>query len=780
MNIQSDHLKLQFDKTHAQYSLHSLDSDGVSLSGKVEAAVTLKYHRGRGLQTLVLSIGEVVENNVSSPIGEAQISAFSYQTQLPGVSLIVRIGLAADQPFMLIQLEVSNQSDLPLAVEQLTPVDITSGALHLGIENTPKPVFYSNGWQSWSSTGAYSLGDRQRTSILGPFQSPMVFNPGTPKPKRRNHFSGDMFGVIGDQDSRIGLLAGFLSQEQHFGSLETHFNPSPSLKMWAIGDHTCLEPGGSMKTDWAVLNFIALDATDPLHNYLQAVADLYQIDTNRPIPTGWCSWYYFYQNISQENIEANLKTIKEWQHKLPLDLFQIDDGFEPYPGDWFDFVPEFPDGLLPIVEKTNQAELTPGVWLAPFIVHPKAQLVKDHTDWLLRDRKGKPVNAGFVWNAFTYALDLTHPQALNYACEVIQTAIEEWGFRYLKLDFLYAAALDGIHRDPTLTRAQILRKGLSALRQAAGPDVTLLACGCPIGSALGLFDAMRIGADVSGHWKPHFPPVSPLLHKETHMPSARNALQNILSRTMLHRRWWINDPDCLLIRPDSDLTLAEVHTLATAISLTGGSLLLSDDLPALPQERLQIAQALLPLIGLRARVMDWIDANTPNRLRLDMDGAPGDWHLLACFNWADEPNTLAFSPQAFDLDPEMDWWIREFWSGETGMMRAETAYTFHNVPPHGVRVIAARPYQAETPAYLGGDLHLSQGVEIRTWHVADQTVSFTLDLDREVSGNIYLYLPWVPKGAKANGTPCPINPVRDSVYAVHLPPAAGHSIQVAK
>jgi len=112
------------------------------------------------------------------------------------------------------------------------------------------------------------------------------------------------------------------------------------------------------------------------------------------------------------------------------------------------------------------------------------------------------------------------------------------------------------------------------------------------------------------------------------------------------------------------------------------------------------------------------------------------------------------------------------------MMRGETAYAFHNVPPHGVRVVAARAYQAETPTYLGGDLHLSQGLEISAWQATDQTVSFTLDLDRKVSGNIYLYLPWVPKGAKANGTPCPINPVRDSVYAVHLPPAAGHSIQV--
>ncbi len=197
--------------------------------------------------------------------------------------------------------------------------------------------------------------------------------------------------------------------------------------------------------------------------------------------------------------------------------------------------------------------MTPGIWLAPFILHRKAALVKDHPDWLLRNSRGKPVNAGYVWNTFTYALDLTNPEALEYTCDVIQAAVEKWGFEYLKLDFLYAAALEGVYQDPTKTRAQVLRMGLEALRDAAGPEVTLLACGCPLGSALGLFEAMRIGADVSGSWEPHFPPVSPILRKEPNMPSARNALQNIITRAPLHRHWWINDPDCLLVRADTDL-----------------------------------------------------------------------------------------------------------------------------------------------------------------------------------------------------------------------------------
>ena len=403
-----------------------------------------------------------------------------------------------------------------------------------------------------------------------------------------------MYGLIGDRETKVGMVAGFLSQKAQFGSLEASFIPEPSLKVWANGDDRHIPSGTKIQTDWLAVSFVSLADPDPLGPYLATVGRLHGVVQDESVPVGWCSWYHFYQDIDEKVLDANLDTVIALEPELPLELFQIDDGFETYPGDWYDFDPGFPNGLKPLVEKTKAAGLIPGVWLAPFIVHNKARLVTEHPDWLLRDAEGKTVTAGFVWNNFTLALDLTNPEALAYTQDVIRTAVQDWGFTYLKLDFLYAAALDGVYQDPTLTRAQVLRMGLEALREAAGPEITMLGCGCPLGSGLGIFEAMRISADVSGYWKPHFPPVSGILQNEPHMPSARNAIHNILTRAPLHRRWWVNDPDCLLVRPDTKLSLAEVQTLTSAIGLTGGSLLVSDDLPALPEDRLAIAQALLP------------------------------------------------------------------------------------------------------------------------------------------------------------------------------------------
>jgi alpha-galactosidase len=778
MEIETKDLKFSFAPLSGTINLQARTAPKAGFKARISASVELdgKPQSLLGRDWSILETEEpVIREHPTGPIRQITIHL---DTTLPGVQLILRCALSISQAMALIQLELRNQSRKTLRVRELTLLDIRSGDLQFGDSPITAPTFYSNGWQSWSTSGTYVIGDKQQTSMLKRMQNPMTVNPGTPQPKKRDTFTGDMFGLVGDRVSRIGLVAGFLSQKAHFGSLETIFNPEPSLRVWANGDRTHLEPGANMTTDWLSLTVTNLDDPEPFGSYLQAVTQTHGFRSDDPIPVGWCSWYHFYQDIDQEKIEANLDSVIELKQDVPLPLFQIDDGFEPYPGDWFDFVPGFPQGLKPIVEKATAADLTPGVWLAPFIVHPKSKLAADHPEWLLRDENDKLVRAGFVWNSLTLALDLTIPEALDYAREVIHTAVEDWGFTYLKLDFLYTAALQGAYRDPTMTRAEVMRMGLEALREAAGPEITMLACGCPLGSALGLFEAMRISADVSGHWEPHFPPFTPLLRKEPHMPAARNAIHNILTRAPLHRHWWINDPDCLLVRPDTDLSLAEVQSLTSLIGLTGGSLLLSDDLPALPADRLTMVEALLPVIDRRARVMDLFDTNFPSTLRLDLDGSIGPWHMLAKFNWEDVPADMTFSTADFDLPQNEIWWSREFWTGELGQLGPNSPITFSNVPAHGCRVLAVRPFDANTPTYLGSDLHLSQGQEVADWQVGDEELSLKFKLGRQAAGRVYFYLPWMPAGAWHRDEDFMLEEQGLGVYALDLENVDGTTLQI--
>ncbi len=687
--------------------------------------------------------------------GRVRMIRFLVPCHVNVMSYEVTFGVVEEYPLVVWKVKIINQGDAPIFVDKIEMLRVSAedqnSALQFSQAKTASDLgFFHNGWQSWSPVGWVPGDGRMPHTNLGGMQAPMIINTGTPTPTKAGEFGSDFFAVVGDRKARTGFLLGFLTQKQHFGSLYANYNDPFTLKLWANGDHARLDPGKSIETDWAVFSPILLDHREPLEKYFEAVARENHVRLPTESPVGWCSWYYYYTNLGAEDVRSNLKTIVEQHETMPVDLVQIDDGFESQVGDWFTFKPRFSEGVKGLADEIKQEGLIPGLWLAPFIVHPKSELYKNHPDWLLRKANGKPVNAGFVWNALDTALDLTVPEALEYACSVVRTAAKDWGYPYLKLDFLYAAALPGVYRDPTRTRAQVLRMGMEAIREAVGSEVTLLGCGAPFGSMLGLVEAMRIGPDVSGDWLPQFNGVGLFFKNEPSMPCARNSIRNILSRANLHQHWWINDPDCLLIRPDSHLTLAEVQSLTAAIAVTGGSILISDDLTKLPQDRRRIAEVLLPVIGERARVIDWFDAELPSRLRLDLLNETGEWHLVTKFNWSDKAQKMSLSTSDFLLE-EDEYWFSDFWGGEIRQLTKGETFTSVEIPAHGCVMGAFRRVKPNTPQYLGSDLHFSQGKEVANWEASDSEVSFTLRLPRKTSGQIKLALPWTEATAELEG-----------------------------
>ncbi len=81
--------------------------------------------------------------------------------------------------------------------------------------------------------------------------------------------------------------------------------------------------------------------------------------------------------------------------------------------------------------------------------------------------------------------------------------------------------------------------------------------------------------------------------------------------------------------------------------------------------------------------------------------------------------------------------MREFWTGgESAVVSGR--YIFKDVPAHGVRLIALRTYSS--PAYLGSDLHLSQGgVELSKWKEKSEELILELDLERRKARAIFTF-----------------------------------------
>jgi alpha-galactosidase len=694
---------------------------------------------------------------------------FQPQSPIAGLEIQVVFSMMKENPVIMWKVNVANQGSRSVWIERIdlirkpnhkdeTCLQTNSSSAALG--------FFVNGWQSWSFSGITSQATQQLRSHLGLLQNPMIVDAGLKNTDRYASIA-DMFAVLLDREKEKGCLIGFLSQKEQFGHIALTSWKNPDICMWADADGVRLDVHAALQTDWAIFMLVEGSDSESTHLYFDLAARENKIAFQSKVFTGWCSWYQYYHDINEEIIRENLEVLDAHRADFPLDLVQIDDGFEEHAGDWLFFKSGFPQGVKPLAQDIEKKDFIPGLWLAPFIVQRSSDLYTKHPDWILRKANGRPVNAGFGWNSLATALDLTNPAASDYVRTVITKAVQDWQYPYLKLDFLYAAALKGNYFDPTKTRAQVLRTGLEDIRDAAGQKTYLVGCGLSLGPALGIVDSMRIGPDVSGSWKPAYFNVNVLPKNEPSVPCARNSLRNILTRANMHKRWWVNDPDCILVRDQSDLTIAEVQTLATVIGLSGGSMVFSDDLTSLSSERLQLAARLLPPLSNNMLVLDWLQNQYPCRMRTTMENASGNWDLLAQINWKDEDCSVTLSVGSFGL-PDGNYWISDFWGQQVYQTSESSLLGEFKIPAHGCLLLAVRPVQNGKDQYLGSDLHFSQGIEVKKWTIRKNETRFVLDLRRKTSGQIYLSIPSTPMKIESSQDISDFTKIGQSIYKMQV------------
>jgi alpha-galactosidase len=243
--------------------------------------------------------------------------------------------------------------------------------------------------------------------------------------------------------------------------------------------------------------------------------------------------------------------------------------------------------MAALAESIKKSGRRAGLWLAPLLAARSSRLFRDHPDWMLRDDRSRPVNAGMNWGEKLYALDTSNLAVLDWLAGLMRQ-VRGWGYDYVKLDFLYAGALTGERRGDE-PREQAYRRSLEVIRDVLGEDVYLLACGAPILPSLGIADALRVGPDTAGEWEIHRDAV---LLSSASLPGAKNAV-----RTTLHELW-LNpliqvDPDvCFFTSRQNSLTPGQRQLLQDLALICGFKS--TSDLPQWlsPEEREALRQFL--------------------------------------------------------------------------------------------------------------------------------------------------------------------------------------------
>jgi alpha-galactosidase len=394
---------------------------------------------------------------------------------------------------------------------------VNASSLRLSLPQPPIR-FYRHGWQSWSLT-AWTDPFRELPQMKpASFQSRQT----DPVYARHPHPNGSWLGAAEFPDGSI-LFLGALGLDAH---VSIH---DGTLHGW-------YEAGSG---DWFVAQGNEFDLFE---RYANLLGERFGAPRIKPSPRVWCSWYSLYNSIDEDTLLHALSGLDD----LPFDVFQIDDGWQVTTGDW-EPNPKFRSGMETMAAKIKTTGRRAGLWLAPLVVAKSSDIFKYHQDWLLHDHDGNLFVAGFEWSTETYALDTTHPEAIEWLKSLIRK-VRAWGYDYLKLDFLSAGAQPG-KRHLDLPREAAYRQALQVIREAAG-DAYLLLCGTPILPSLGLCDALRIGADVGNWWDSHF--YSYLLYNQT-TPSLQNGI-----RTSVNRLWLkplVNlDPDVAFFTENKSLT----------------------------------------------------------------------------------------------------------------------------------------------------------------------------------------------------------------------------------
>lgn len=435
-------------------------------------------------------------------------------------------------------------------------------------------VVFMNGYQTWTSCRELTSQERMR----GVDHLPKILV---------NQFSLDRYGDYHfvKYDNKAGCSHGFSycyfrkdNRYRFFGSIDeipgyTIFRNDANKNIFSLErDATGIKYTG----EYHLFDLFYKEGNE------KDVFDSYFKEMNiKPLTSkklcGYSSWYNRYQDINEDTIRSDLKNA----HKIleEGDVFQIDDGWEPFIGDWLETDKnKFPNGLKGIVDEIHDNGYIAGLWLAPFVAEENSSLYKEHPDWffLVND---KPWKLGCNWSGF-YALDIDNEEVKEYITKVFDKVFNEWHIDLVKLDFLYGAAAFGTSEE---TRAKRMLRACKWLRELC-KDKLILGCGVPLWPSFGLFEYSRVSCDVSLDWndKLHMR----IIHRER--PSTMHAVSTSYARRQLNGRAFLNDPDVFFLR-DENLNLSDYrkNSLVKFDALFGGVFMTSDDLAILDEEKIK-------------------------------------------------------------------------------------------------------------------------------------------------------------------------------------------------
>ena len=416
--------------------------------------------------------------------------------------------------------------------------------------------------------------------------------------------------------------------------------------------------------------------------------------THFPLPpSGWCSWYFFYQEINENEIKRTAKWIADNLKDYGVHYVQIDDGWQGTGRglgenrDWTTINNRFSGGMDNLAKYIKSLGLKAGIWLAPHGQSNHA-VVKNHPGVFLLKPDG--TTAANTWEG-TFLLDPSATESHDYLKKLFST-LSAWGYEYFKIDGQPIVVREyrnkkSFMKNPATDSDELYRDTLESIRAAIGPNGYLLGCWVVPLEGIGLMNGSRIGADVLPNWD-----------------GFKFALRATMQYYFLHNIAWYADPDVFVVR--SPLPIEQARAWATLQGLTGQAALTSDRLLDLSADRVELLRRVYPAVDIRP--LDLFSSERNKRIwDLKINHLNRQYDVVGIFNYHESrPTPQYVSWKDLGLPEDKAVHIYDFWNKE--YLGAWEKGMSVDVLPASVRLFSLVP-ATEQVQLVSTSRHITQG-----------------------------------------------------------------------
>ncbi len=678
---------------------------------------------------------------------------------------------ALDDRCFTFELTVTNTSDKPLTLTRIYPLVGTFTEKH----DADKPRVLLNG-SSMNKPLPMALG--ATTNILQSSETIALESP--------------------------SVAAGFLTGKHNSNRFAVK-EPNGQPEFFARGEcNGCLlMPGASRQTD---LLFVSLhdNPLEQMERYADLAGKINHVKIWPP-RVAWCTWYAgwmhakmtTYKNGLEKGIEENIPYIQKYfASRGGLHTMRICDDYQMH-GDWNNKTGRITGGFDRLARLISEAGIVPGVWYPTYWASTDSDVFKKHPDWFAMNKDGStwmrvskerpvqkpapkkpadgkskvttsPESSGTprtlkdLYNAPALAVfDTSRPEVQQYFEDAARTWRER-GFRYVTNDYLGYATIPQKFYDPTMTKVEVMRAGLEAVRRGLGDDVFYRTISGPLGVRMGLANDVRISGDSHGD-----------------NPAAYFRTAQVW---FYHRRLWLNDPSAVVCARYGNLKPIEWNRMWMSwIALSGTVMTYGESLEDLPEQYTRMYQRLFPPLPVAGRPLDiwendpyllWgmdpgeadgpyvlfgvfdVTGDGPRRVRLNLDEV-----AARCRGW-DKPAT---APGGYLL---WDFWQQKLLLSESEKLELPLL-------AKSGQLFALRSNRGR-PQLLGTSGHFSQGVVEAhdvVWDAAKNQLRGNVRGNGGDPSTFFFHLPkgMKPSGAKLDGATAEIRQPEPGVVAVDVP-----------